>query len=228
VKYACNANIVAPPETLLPNGKSTSIDEIRAVNWLRIELCEERTTEALNIAKHWRRFCTAHGAIRSVIRWDTLLAQLHFIAGDHRAAQRALREALTHAAANRILRSFIDEGPAIHTLLASATTTTQPDYQLATDSFAAELLQLLNNSGTQTSPRASAATQDEGLYGKLTNREREILSLVGAGMRNKEVALKLGMTEGSVKWYMQQIYDKLGTRRRLQAVERARQFGLIG
>jgi LuxR family maltose regulon positive regulatory protein len=41
------------------------------------------------------------------------------------------------------------------------------------------------------------------------------------------VAQKLGMTEGSVKWYMQQVYDKIGTRRRLAAVERARQFGVI-
>ena len=46
-------------------------------------------------------------------------------------------------------------------------------------------------------------------------------------VRNREVAQKLGMTEGSVKWYMQQVYDKIGTRRRLQAVERARQFGVI-
>ena len=43
---------------------------------------------------------------------------------------------------------------------------------------------------------------------------------MGSGMRNREVAQKLGMTEGSVKWYMQQVYDKIGTRRRLQAVER--------
>jgi LuxR family maltose regulon positive regulatory protein len=35
------------------------------------------------------------------------------------------------------------------------------------------------------------------------------------------------MTEGSVKWYMQQIFDKLGTRSRVQAVERARKLGLI-
>ena len=50
---------------------------------------------------------------------------------------------------------------------------------------------------------------------------------MGSGMRNREVAQKLGMTEGSVKWYMQQVYDKIGTRRRLQAVERARRFGMI-
>ena len=52
-------------------------------------------------------------------------------------------------------------------------------------------------------------------------------ALVSSGMRNREVATKLGMTERSIPWYMQQVYDKVGTRRRLQAVERARQFGLI-
>ena len=47
-------------------------------------------------------------------------------------------------------------------------------------------------------------------------------------MRNSEIGKRLGLKEGSVKWYMRQVYDKIGTRRRWQAVERARQFGLIG
>jgi len=46
-------------------------------------------------------------------------------------------------------------------------------------------------------------------------------------MRNREIGNRLGLSEGSVKWYMQQVYDKVGMRRRSQAVERARQFGLI-
>jgi LuxR family maltose regulon positive regulatory protein len=46
-------------------------------------------------------------------------------------------------------------------------------------------------------------------------------------MRNSEIGKRLGLKEGSVKWYMRQVYDKIGTRRRWQAVERARQFGLI-
>jgi LuxR family maltose regulon positive regulatory protein len=71
------------------------------------------------------------------------------------------------------------------------------------------------------------AGSDEGLYGRFSQREREILSLVASGLRNKEVAERLGMTEGTIKWYLQQVYDKIGTRRRQRAVERARQFGLI-
>jgi len=61
----------------------------------------------------------------------------------------------------------------------------------------------------------------------LSLREVEILTLVSGGLRNREIGDRLGLTEGTVKWYMQQIYDKLGVRRRPQAVIRARQFGIF-
>jgi LuxR family maltose regulon positive regulatory protein len=71
--------------------------------------------------------------------------------------------------------------------------------------------------------------QDEecGLGSKLANREMDILGMVAGGLRNREIGNRLGLTEGTVKWYMQQIYDKLGVRRRPQAVMRARQLGLM-
>ena len=72
-----------------------------------------------------------------------------------------------------------------------------------------------------------ATVPEDGLYGRLSGKELEILTLVGCGMRNREIGNRLGLSEGSVKWYMQQVYDKVGIRRRSQAVERARQFGLL-
>lgn len=96
-----------------------------------------------------------------------------------------------------------------------------------TDAFAAELLALLD--GNERSGRAAPAdaTNDEGLHGRFSDRERKILSLVASCLRNKKVTERLGMTEGTIKWYLQQVYDKIGARRRQRAVERARQFGLI-
>lgn len=229
IRYARGADVLAPTHNLLPGSNCTTRDELRALVSVRIALSEDHIADGLNIAKHWRRQCAASGAIRSLIRWDTMLAQLHFVSGDARAAQRTLREAMTHAANSRILRGFIDEGPTVRTLLLAARAAADVEGRHPTDAFAAELLNAFEASdgSTTTTPRQSQSVAGEGLYGKLSLREREILALVGSGMRNREVAQKLGMTEGSVKWYMQQVYDKVGTRRRLQAVERARQFGLI-
>ena len=51
--------------------------------------------------------------------------------------------------------------------------------------------------------------------------------MVSGGLRNRELGDRLGLTEGTVKWYMQQIYDKLGVRRRPQAVLKARKLGVL-
>jgi WD40 repeat protein/DNA-binding CsgD family transcriptional regulator len=62
----------------------------------------------------------------------------------------------------------------------------------------------------------------------LTQREHEILRLIIEGMSNKEIAQQLTVTVGTVKWYVNQIYGKLGVRSRVQAIVRARELNLIG
>jgi LuxR family maltose regulon positive regulatory protein len=220
------AGIAGGAEALLPRGNVTTLHESRAMAWARVAQSDDRSSEALNVARHWRSFCAARGAVRSLVRWEILLAQILFVSGDLRSAQRALREAISRAAPARLIRSFIDEGPVIRNLLA-ATYDGELEVLHPTDAFASELLEAFDLSGTERFATRPASANPEGLYGKLSPKEREILALVSSGMRNREVAKTLGMTEGSVKWYMQQVYDKVGTRRRLQAVERARQFGLI-
>jgi LuxR family maltose regulon positive regulatory protein len=160
----------------------------------------------------------------SLVRWDILLACIHFTSGNKLAAQRALREALTHGANIRCLRSFIDEGAIMRTLLEAVEPS---ESKHPTDVFAAELLSLFDGGNRPQRALSDGDATAEGLYGRFSQREREILSLVASGLRNKEIAERLGMTEGTIKWYMQQVYDKIGTRRRQRAVERARQFGLI-
>lgn len=230
IQFAHGAEIPQDPQGLLPRRPASTADEWRALTWVRLALSETQLQEALAVARQWRSFCATRGAIRSLVRWDLLIAQALLVRGDNLAARRALREAITHAAGARFVRSFIDEGPRILTLLES---TCNADLEVLhpTDAFAAELLETFTQSSasSRAKPQVQSApgTPAEGLYGKFSLKEREILSLVSSGMRNREVAQKLGMTEGSVKWYMQQVYDKIGTRRRLQAVERARRYGMI-
>jgi LuxR family transcriptional regulator, maltose regulon positive regulatory protein len=225
------AGVEGGADSVLPRGDIDTRNELRAIAWVRVAQGDDRIPEALKVIKHWRSFCAARGAIHSLIHWDILLAHALFVSGDVRGAQRALRDAIAHAAPARLIRSFIDESPAIRSLLV-ATYDTELEVLHPTDAFAAELLEAFEHLGAKKTdaarpPAAPQPTVTEGVYGKLSAKEREILALVSSGMRNREVARKLGMTEGSVKWYMQQVYDKVGTRRRLQAVERARRFGLI-
>jgi DNA-binding CsgD family transcriptional regulator len=61
----------------------------------------------------------------------------------------------------------------------------------------------------------------------LSEREREVLSLLASGKTNSEVAGDLFVSVGTVKSHTGNIYRKLGARNRAEALNRARELGLI-
>ena len=61
----------------------------------------------------------------------------------------------------------------------------------------------------------------------LTRRELEILELVAQGLSNREIAGKLFVSENTVKTHCSRAFDKLGARRRTQAVQLGKEFGLL-
>ncbi|MFI8939123.1 response regulator [Streptomyces syringium] len=54
----------------------------------------------------------------------------------------------------------------------------------------------------------------------LTLRERELMELVAQGLSNRQIGSRLGITEGTVKRHLRNIFDKLGATSRLDAVNR--------
>jgi NarL family two-component system response regulator LiaR len=61
----------------------------------------------------------------------------------------------------------------------------------------------------------------------ITPREHEILQLIATGMSNREIAEKLFVSENTVKTHSSRLFDKLSARRRTQAVQIAKELGLI-
>ena len=61
----------------------------------------------------------------------------------------------------------------------------------------------------------------------ITPREHEILELIAAGLSNREIAEKLFVSENTVKTHSSRLFDKLNAKRRTQAVQRAKEAGLI-
>ena len=60
-----------------------------------------------------------------------------------------------------------------------------------------------------------------------TDRERTILLLVAEGMSNRQIAEHLTLSLTTVKWYVKQIFNKLGVHRRTEAVKMASDFHLM-
>ncbi len=63
--------------------------------------------------------------------------------------------------------------------------------------------------------------------GLLTPKESRILSLLAAGMANKEIARAMDIGEQTVKWHLKNIFAKLNAASRRHAVDRARLLGLL-
>jgi LuxR family transcriptional regulator, maltose regulon positive regulatory protein len=67
----------------------------------------------------------------------------------------------------------------------------------------------------------------KGMVESLTEREREVLRLVAAGTSNREIAVRLTVTLGTVKKHLNNIFGKLDVESRTQALARARELGLL-
>lgn len=78
-------------------------------------------------------------------------------------------------------------------------------------------------------PAAGPFTADARRMDELgiTPRELEILGLIAAGLSNREIADKLFVSENTVKTHSSRLFDKLGARRRTQAVQLGKEARLI-
>lgn len=206
----------------VPTLNPTRLNEWLAIAWLRLEMHRFRLVRSRKIAKRWLEFVRKRGAIRSAVTFELLLAEIAVLAGNRSEARRSVRAAVELAEPGGWVRPFVDEGEAVSSLLIESYAN-GPVLDSPVDRFAAKLVSVLR--GT---PHISTDDDDDfGLGSGLSLREVEILTMVSGGLRNREIGDRLGLTEGTVKWYMQQIYDKLGVRRRPQAVIRARQLGIL-
>ncbi|HEY1614379.1 MAG TPA: response regulator transcription factor [Rhizomicrobium sp.] len=74
--------------------------------------------------------------------------------------------------------------------------------------------------GFDGNPKARAALG-------ISAREFTVLGELAAGHSNKEIAKRLNVSPNTVKTHVAQVYEKLGARRRTEAVNKARELGIV-
>jgi LuxR family maltose regulon positive regulatory protein len=166
---------------------------------------------------------TAHAlhAVRREIEVLTLQALVMSARGKVPAALDALKSALALAQARGFVRTIADVGPGLMPLL----------MQLAQHNAHADYARLLLRLCTSSMPRQPA--QRVMLKGEvefiepLTNREMQILQLLGKHMSNEEIAQALFISPLTVKSHTRKLYEKLGVKRRRFAVQRAQELCLL-
>jgi len=195
--------------------------------WCRLAAARGELGEALAVARQWRSFVTTANAVQASVEWEILVAELLAMAGERSAGLRAMAQAVARAAPGRLIRPFRDEGEPVAGLLG--------DLGACRGLLGADGAAFLQELSARLGPdldRAAAASKvhDEdgsALMGRLLDREIQIVGLAGAGASNREIGEKLALTEGTVKWYLQQAFDKVGVRDRVRAADKLRRLGLM-
>jgi LuxR family maltose regulon positive regulatory protein len=156
----------------------------------------------------------------SVIEILILQALAHQAQGDLPRALASLERTLTLAEPQGYLQVFIDEGPPMAELLTGmkveGRTVKQKDY----------IHKLLAAFGTQREVQPSALSL-QPLTEPLSERELEVLRLLGTELSGPEIARKLSVSLNTVRTHTKNIYSKLGANNRRAAIRRAEELDLL-
>jgi LuxR family maltose regulon positive regulatory protein len=183
---------------------------------VRVLIKQGRPGEALPLLDPLLTRMVQQGRIDLLIETQILKALAFQAQGDGDQALSVLEQALTNAEPGGFVRIFVDEGePMAQMLYVAAARGIAPQY-------AGRLLAAF--------PTAEATPQRERpaeMVEPLSERELEVLQLIGEGFSNREIAQELTLSVNTVKVHTSNIYGKLGVNSRTQAVARARALGIL-
>jgi two-component system nitrate/nitrite response regulator NarP len=150
-----------------------------------------------------------------------ILLDVHMPDGSGLDVLRRLRET-RHAPAIVLLTAGMDDGQLV------AADKLDPEGMVLKTSDPAHLLECMEHVqkgqrwvDPEIAERTRRAKERASMTPSLTPRERELVELVSQGLRNRDIAGQLGVTEGTVKVYLHAIFDKVGVENRTELAMRA-------
>jgi LuxR family maltose regulon positive regulatory protein len=187
-------------------------------------VAQEKWEEALRLLAQLAEAAETGGRVGRLIEILVLQAVAWQGQGDTARALTALERALTIGESEGYVRVFVEHGEPMATLLEQAAARgiapgIAPDY-------VARLLEALGVEADEPTPPPAPRSRSP-LIEPLTDRETEVLRLLGEGYSNRQIADALFITLNTVKKHTSNIYGKLGVRSRTQAVVRAQELGLL-
>lgn len=148
-----------------------------------------------------------------------ICARFEAALGDSAGAVDHLLDCLREAEPQGYVRLFLDQGADINLLLARVP---------ASDPCHAYAQSLLQASAATSGPDALPRRGDHPpLQEPLSEREMEVLRLLATALSTAEIADELCVATSTVRSHTKSIYGKLGVHTRLEAIDLARELGLI-
>jgi LuxR family maltose regulon positive regulatory protein len=188
------------------------------VIWLQVQIILGKASEALAVIQPMLDVALENGLVHRVIELSLLQAQAFFIRGQREHSWKPLRLALSHAENNGYLRFINYDTILVRLLRAAMKAGIAPNY-------IRHVLEI-NDPEFKGEKPVGLSRETDGLIEPLSNREKEVLALMGEGLSNPEIAARLFLSKNTLKAHTQTIFRKLDVHNRVQAVNKARELKL--
>jgi LuxR family maltose regulon positive regulatory protein len=176
--------------------------------------------EAMGLLKRLLKAAEEGQRVGSILEILVIQVLAYEAQGNISSAQELLERALTLAKPEGYVRLFINEGTPMAQLLSTiAAHEIMPNY-------AGTLLAAFEDEGQRSLDNAYDPPV-QPLVDPLSKRELEILTLIAAGLKNKEIAEQLFISLNTVLYHIKNIYSKLGVNKRTLAIAKAKEINLI-
>jgi len=187
----------------------------------RIFIMQDRAGEALDLLNPLLAQAKQLGRIDLIIQVQILRARAFQVLGDDREAIEVLSESLALAEPGGYMRIYLEKGePMLRLLRACLSRGISPSY-------VAKLLEGFDKPESAERAGEPPSTLTQRLLEPLSEREMGVLRLLARGMSNPEIADELVIATSTVHSHCKSIYSKLDVHKRWDAVERAKELGVI-
>lgn len=193
---------------------------------LRLMVHTGQTRKALPYLRSELARASAQHCFGRSLKLKILLALALWATEDRSAALRTLRESMVEGRPRGFARTYLDEGLALSRMIKELGGKND-DAREMEESLMLDGITFDAAEG-QAHQKAGLPQSADGFPVELTDREKEVLTLLAQGYSNQALADKLFVSETTVRYHLRNIYPKLGAKNRTQAVALARSLGAVG
>ena len=201
------------------NEENTAFSEYQQVVLAHVLAHRDDTFRMCEMIQPLREVAAGKHRLAASISYDVMAAKCLFMHGEPEPALRMLEHVLSLAEPGQFVRTFLDEGGVVISMIKQLLAARGPNGADKHGSSLEYLHRLLDEAAKDAVKASTGRSTSSGIEGfaHLTEHELRILQLLEAGNTNKQISSELSISLNTVKYHLKNIYGKMGVANRTQA-----------